>query len=131
MTRSIGSSLSWGFTLLEVVVAMAILSIGLLGVSFMAVTALKSTHTSRNMVSAVTLAQNRLDQFRVDRRLPTEEKDLDARGRPGKGIFNRTADLNPNTGPDYTVITVTVSWKDLRTHQVSLKTIVAENTSSP
>ncbi|MFH1156567.1 MAG: prepilin-type N-terminal cleavage/methylation domain-containing protein [Pseudomonadota bacterium] len=131
MTRGNTSSLSGGFTLLEVVVALAILSIGLLGVSFMAVTALKSIQTSRNMVSAVTLAQNRLDQFRVDRTLPAEEKDLDAWGRSGKGIFTRTADLNPNTDPDYMVINVTVSWEDRKTHQVALKTIVAENPGLP
>lgn len=53
-----------GFTLLEVLVAGAILTIGLLGIAAMMITAIQANSQSRRMSIATNLAQQRIEEMR-------------------------------------------------------------------
>lgn len=53
-----------GFTLIEVVIAMAIISIGMLGTSMLTMQVMKSNRASRQMATATILAQDRLEEIR-------------------------------------------------------------------
>lgn len=53
-----------GFTLLEVLVAMTILTIGLLGIAAMMITAINANGQSRRMTIATNLAQQRIEEMR-------------------------------------------------------------------
>lgn len=120
---------SKGFTLIEVLVALAIFSAGLLAVSFMGVTALKSLVASSDHIAAVNSAQSRLEEYRSGiAGLPAPA------GRLGSGLddgetigkFNRTVTATTFNNPDYTIVGVTVSWGPDAVHQVTLKTILAQ-----
>ena len=54
-----------GFTLLEVLIALAIFSVGLLAVNAMTTRVIKSNYQSRNLTTAVDLAQNKLDALKA------------------------------------------------------------------
>jgi len=60
---------SKGFTLLEVLISMIILSIGLLGLLGLQSTSLKFTHSSYQRTQATSLAYSILDRIRTNRKL--------------------------------------------------------------
>jgi prepilin-type N-terminal cleavage/methylation domain-containing protein len=122
-----------GFTLLEVLFALAIFSIGLLAVNAMTTMVIKSNYMSKNLTTAVHLAQNKLDALKagayddVDNAELPDEIDLDAQEVAGAGIFDRSVTVTPpSTALDYKNVEVTVSWSDPDLRKVRMKTIIAQ-----
>jgi type IV pilus modification protein PilV len=121
-----------GFTLLEVLFALVIFSIGLLAVNAMTTMVIKSNYMSKNLTTAVHLAQNKLDALNagqyadVDNAGLPDELDLDAQEVAGAGIFNRSVTVTTSTDPDYKTVEVIVSWSDPDLRQVRMKTIIAQ-----
>lgn len=56
---------SAGFTILEVLIAMLLLSIMMIGMAAMQVTVLRTSASSRQMTMATQIAQSRLEEFRT------------------------------------------------------------------
>lgn len=63
-----------GFTLIEVMIAMLVLSIGILGVAIMQVTAIKGNSFSIGLTEAATFAENKMEELAV---LAYDDVDLD------------------------------------------------------
>jgi len=115
-----------GFTLLEVILAMSILSVGLLAVCSMVHMVMNSNSKSKNLTTAVNLAQNKVDDLKITPYasiVDSTENDLDENGTAGSGIFDRAVSVTTNTNPNYKTVVVTVSWK---TRQMVLRTIIAQ-----
>jgi prepilin-type N-terminal cleavage/methylation domain-containing protein len=68
-----------GFTLLEVIIAMAILSIGLLAVGYMQITAIDSNSTGNRITEGTSLAQDKLEELITHR---MTHSDLNETGNP-------------------------------------------------
>lgn len=118
-----------GFTLLEVLFALAIFSIGLLAVNAMTTMTIKSNYMSKNLTTAVHLAQNKLDELKAGSYASvtdTSDTGLDSQENPGAGIFNRSVTVTPHASPDYKTVEVIVSWSDPDLRQVAMQTIIAE-----
>lgn len=78
-----------GFTLIEVMIAMAVFAIGMLAVGSMQIAATKGNTSSGKMTSAVTIAQNQMEQLiSLAYDDPSNLNDTDGDG---------TAGLNSNT----------------------------------
>ena len=125
-----------GFTLLEILVAMVVLSLGLLGTTSLTLTILRSNTFSNKVTTATTLVQDQLEDIR----------------RAGfAAAASRTEDYgsipNPNANTDYSsyqrvttvtstpaapatpvmkTVTVTVSWRGVSARSVTLMTILAQ-----
>ena len=110
-----------GFTLLEVLVSVTILTIGLLGIAGMQLSAIRGNATARNMTEGVTWAQDRLEELlsleyddslldddNADLGGPTVYNDTNA---PAGFTINWEVDEN-NPVANCKQITVTVSWQD-------------------
>ncbi|MBW2034774.1 MAG: prepilin-type N-terminal cleavage/methylation domain-containing protein [Deltaproteobacteria bacterium] len=52
-----------GFTLMEVIIAMAILSVGLLAIGYMQITAIDTNSTGNRITEGTTLAQDKLEEL--------------------------------------------------------------------
>jgi type IV pilus modification protein PilV len=118
-----------GFTLLEVLFALAIFSIGLLAVNAMTTMTIKSNYMSKNLTTAVHLAQNKLDALKAGSYasvVDSSESGLDSQETAGAGIFNRSVAVTTSANPNYKTVEVVVSWSDPDLRQVAMKTIVAE-----
>ena len=117
-----------GFTLLEVIVAVSILTFGLLAVASMQLTAIHGNYNASNITEATTVAQDRLEDL-IGR--PYGDPLLN----PGSGL----SDPTPPSPPGYTItydvvdnnpitntrlITVTVQWQDKGVQKSSVLTCV-------
>ena len=117
-----------GFSLIEVMIAMAILSIGLLGLAGLQGTAINGNYHGNTITQATVLAQYTIEQIRntdydsiiVDN-FPLTQNNVDA------SIYDRAILIEPDLPlEELKRITVTVSWRKQNRHQVVLRTIVSD-----
>ena len=119
-----------GFTLLEVLIAITIFSIGLLGVATMQISAIRGNRMGYEVIQATYLAQTQIDTLR-DSNIATliaggpfddPNNPIDETGANG-GIFNRSWVITNRTANSRDV-SVTVTWpQGIDNRQVVLSTI--------
>lgn len=113
-----------GFTLLEVMVVLALGVVGLLGVTAVSVSATRAHVNSRSFTEATLLAQDQLERLRY---VPyaalndTMEPSVSPIGSPMGGTYRRqtTVETLDNTKR----ITVNVSWYDRFTRTVTMNAL--------
>ncbi len=119
-----------GSTLNEVLVAMNIVVVGILGYSVSTVSVIRGNSANSHYAVAVNLAQDKMEQLKAQKNLAhtnncpaSGERGITATGGAG-GIFNRCwAVSDSSLGSKLRQITVTVSW-DVRGHQeITLTTL--------
>lgn len=120
-----------GFTLIEVLVAMSIFAIAVLGLAVGATSVMRANQTGLYTTIATNLAQDRLEELKS--RTPANinttgspENNITVSGVPVK--FNRswtvTSPCNGVTG--LTCIDVTVSWADYTSHTLTVSSAVKQ-----
>lgn len=117
-----------GFTLLELTIAIAVLSVGLLAVASMVHMVIHSNRMSRNLTTATNLIQSKIDELRVGDYADIadeDEYDLDEDEVAGNGIFDRAVSVTENFTPAVKIIEVSVSWSDQNPRNVSMRTMIA------
>lgn len=132
-----------GFSMLEVMIALSILAVGIIGVMATQITAMKLSGDSRVKTQAAYLAQQQIETIRAMD--PGDVLDLvDAVGYPNDP--NNPIDPNPNDGQDVTFVrrwvveedtpeagviqvTVEVDWPNRlgATRTVRLRTMIADS----
>ena len=119
-----------GFTIVELLIALSLMFVSLLGMMSLQVIAQRAARQSRAMTEAVALAQDRLE---MTRRLPvigltgSAEAALDEKGQAiASGAYRRTMTVTPTPGGS--LVRVDVSWTDFagKAHAVTLRTIRAQ-----
>ena len=115
-----------GFSLLETLVAISVLSICLLGFSTGTTAILRANQQNNNLTAAAMLAQDKLEELKVVPTLPASgtETGLDADGAAG-GIFDRAWTITPNYAAvaNLTQIGVTLTWTDHTAHTLLVATV--------
>jgi len=107
-----------GFTIVEVMIAIAIFSVGILAAATMQVSAIRGNQTGNEITQATFLAQDMLEQLKNSSDISTV-----ADGNDVDGIYNRSWTLTAAGGFAQTA-TVSVSWTNRgRNHNVALTTI--------
>ncbi len=111
-----------GFTLIEVMVALALLSVVMLGLVALQVVVINANAGARQMSAASALAQDRMEQLTgVATPVAGVEPNLNERGQPATTgvLFTRTTSVS--TGPlGERVFQVRVDWsEDGRAHSVT------------
>jgi len=117
-----------GFTLVEMVIAMGLFAIGILGLCLMSSGLMENNTSARNRAGATQLARNKLEalfQDKYDEIADSIEENLDGAGVSGGGVFRREVTVEENGAPVCKEVTVTVSWQVKGAHRVVLKTVVA------
>ncbi len=114
-----------GFSLIEVMIAMAILAIGLLGLAGLQGTAINGNRHGNTISQATILAQETLEQIRN-----ADYDDITTTNFPASAAvdnFDRAILIEDDTPlNELKRVTVTVSWRKLRQQQVVLRTIVSD-----
>jgi prepilin-type N-terminal cleavage/methylation domain-containing protein len=109
-----------GFTILEVLIAISILTIGLLAVGQMQIMDIKWNYFSGNTTAALTLAEEKMEDLLgsgYSTVVAADETNVN-------GIYHRITNVVDSTPPQPTfkTVTVTVGWDNDR-HQVSISCI--------
>ena len=111
-----------GFTLLEFLVAVLILSIGLLGMGTLTGSMMNFNRVAFKSTKAVTLAQDKMEELKG-----TSYASLSG-GNDSESIYTRTWTVAADTpDDDMTTVTVTVTWTSAGdSKEIELKSIVAK-----
>ncbi len=109
-----------GFTLIEILIAISLLSIVMLGLALMATAAVQQGDFIKNRTIGITLARDKIDVLkRLALSTPlssannNSETDIDAYGVEGQGIFTRTVAITGGPG-QLTTLNVTLNWTDYK-----------------
>ena len=117
-----------GFTLIEIMIAIAIIAIGIFGVMSLIITVMKGNTLSKRVTTATTIAQDKMEDFK---RMDYVDV-LDAFGTNTNydTEYYLEATVVPDTpATDTKTIEVKVYWDPATTasgHKVELKTIIAQ-----
>ena len=120
-----------GFTFNEVLLAMNVIVIGILGYSAGTGNLIRWNSGSRDYTVAVNLAQDKLEQIKAQKNWTdvnncpaSGDHDIAATGEPG-GQYNRCWVIADSPlGAELKEITVTVSWPGRESRQVTLATLI-------
>ena len=112
---------SQGFSLIEVLVALVVLSVGLLSVGGLMMTSIKTNAYGNHFTQATALAQAKMEEFRSIRPLAGEGSD---QVMSVNGVrYARNWSIVSNG--EMRFITVTVAWVDKTNHSIQLSTIAS------
>jgi len=124
-SRAIGEK---GFTLLEVIVAISILTFGLLAVASMQMTAIRGNYNASNITEATTVAQDRLEDLMgllYSDPLLAPGNGLSDPAPPSPSGYTITYDVSDNNPMTNTrLITMTVQWQDKGVQKQTVLTCV-------
>lgn len=120
-----------GFTFNEVLVALNISVIAVLGYSVSSVNVIRGQTANDSFTVALHLAQDKIEQLKSqtdltnDDRCPQSgDRGISALGTPG-GIFDRCWKITGSSlGADLKQVDVRVSWRDYQSREVTLSTLV-------
>lgn len=116
---------SKGFSLIEVLIALVILSIALLGLAGLMVTTTRGNSYGSHMTEATTFAQDKLEELRASQwsAIPLGNNSDQRIGSTG---INYTRSWNVAQNGSLRTITTTISWNDRTNHQISLISVIAQ-----
>jgi prepilin-type N-terminal cleavage/methylation domain-containing protein len=117
-----------GFTLLEVMITLVILSVALLALAGLMVTTARNNASGGHVTEAVTFGQDKLEEFRATRwesLLPTTAGPRADQTQGCTGInYTRTWDIIQNG--NFKTISVAINWNDRINHSIRLVSVAAQ-----
>jgi len=116
-----------GFTLLESMLALAILSIGLLALGRLQISAIWGNALSRDMMTAVSIAEQKIEQLK-NTPFANVQSESSTQVTVANRNFTRQVTVTDSSPlPNTKTVSVLVTWKDkAKTHTVPLTTIIAQ-----
>ena len=104
-----------GFTLIEVMIAILLTALTVIGVIALFRVESRASVFSRRETEAAMLAQDKFEQLRAltppSASTTVTENDLDVQGAAGSGMFDRTSEIT-SLGNELYMVKITVSWDD-------------------
>ena len=114
-----------GFTLIEVLVALVILSFSLLALAGLMVTTTKNNAFGSHMTEAATFAQDKLEELRAIKwENLIDGNNTDQQG--GSTGMNYTRNWNVTTNGSLKTITINVNWNDRTSHSIKLVSVLSQ-----
>lgn len=118
-----------GFTLIELMIALTVLAISLLGTESVIISIARNRASARKVSVATNLCQAKIEEMRslgYGAIVNSIETNLNEEGSSG-GIFSRYVGVSTGPVPRTKVVQVIVFWRDLmRIRSISMRTMVAD-----
>ncbi|RKT47242.1 type IV pilus modification PilV family protein [Thiocapsa rosea] len=124
-----------GFTLIESLIALVVLSLGLFGLMQMQTRVMAETADSKTRTAAVNIAQEKIEELRSESYAAVVSgKDTVQAESGGTAGFTRTWTVKPKIDPPYREVSVTTRWtrpgegsEDQDSSSVTLTTFIAQS----
>ncbi len=114
-----------GFTLVEVLVAIIILSFSLLALAGLMVTTTKNNSFGTNMTEAATFAQDKLEELRAMRWDDISEGPSSDQKSGSTGI-SYTRNWNVAKDDVLKTIAISINWQDRTNHSIKLTSVLSQ-----
>jgi type IV pilus assembly protein PilV len=115
-----------GFTLVESMLTLAIMSMGLLALAGLQITALRGNALSRRMTTAVSIAEQRLEQLK-NTSYTNIQAEAVTQVTASNLQFTRQVTVTNGPLPNTKSVSVLVSWQDqAKTHTLPIATIIGQ-----
>ena len=114
-----------GFTLIEVLVALIILSFSLLALAGLMVTTTKNNSFGNHMTEAATFAQDKLEELRAIKWENLSDGNYTDQQDVLTGI-TYTRNWNVTTNGSLKTITINVNWNDRTPHSIRLVSVLSQ-----
>ncbi len=114
---------SKGFTLIEILIAIVILSVSLLALAALMATTTQNTSFGGHITEAATFAQDQLERLRVTQWAGIVSGNDTAVGATGIA-YDRTWNVVVNG--NVRTVTITITWNDRVNHSISLTSAIAQ-----
>lgn len=114
-----------GFTLIEVLVALIILSFSLLALAGLLVTTTKNNSFGSHMTEAATFAQDKLEELRAMRWEDIPEGTSSDQKSGSTGI-NYERSWNVATNGVLKTITISINWQDRTNHSIKVTSVLSQ-----
>ncbi len=115
-----------GFTLIEVLIAIVILSVGLLGMASLTGSIILSNKLSNDLTTATTLSQDKMEDIRADAYGSVASETKVACSTPYAAFQREVTVVNDSPAAGMKTVTVKVYWGPSDAHNVELKTILSQ-----
>jgi len=115
----------WGFSLIEVLIAVVFLAIGVLAIAGLQVTSVRGNYFSNNLMQATYVAQDRLEFLKNK---PFNSPELQANNYNDGNttvsgiVFNRSYTVVDHAN-GYKTISYTITWNDGVGHHITFSTV--------
>ena len=114
-----------GFTLIEVMITMVVLSIGLVALAGIQISAIKGNSFSRRMTTAVSVAEQTIEQIK-NTQYDNVQSQSSTQVTAANMKFNSQVNVTNTPPTNGKRVEVTVSWSDSgKSHDVRLSTIIS------
>jgi len=114
-----------GFTLIEVLVALVILSISLLAIAGFMFTTTKNNAFGAHMTEATTFAQDKIEELKTSAWENMVSGSDQKRGSTGIN-YSRNWTITESETRDLRAITLIINWSDRFNHSIKLFTVIAQ-----
>jgi prepilin-type N-terminal cleavage/methylation domain-containing protein len=114
-----------GFSLIEVLVALVILSFSLLALAGLMVTTTKNNSFGNHMTEAATFAQDKLEELRAIKWENLNDGNHTDQ-QPGATGIAYTRNWNVTTKDSLKTITISVNWNDRTSHSIRLISVLSQ-----
>jgi type IV pilus assembly protein PilV len=120
-------SLEEGFTLVEIMIALVVLSVGLVALAGLQISAIKGNAFSKRMSTAVSIANTRLEQIK-NTPYANIQSETSIQLTEANMTFTRQVTVTSNTPlPNTKTINVAVTWKDgTKSFTVPISTVISQ-----
>ncbi len=127
MKKTLKKNNDRGFSLLELLVAITVLAIGLLGIAGLQGTTIRRNVSAMRNTEATALIEDKIEEYRNIPYSSISEGLEEETGLGTEGVFTRITNIQNNIPvPGSTkTITVQVSWSDPNPHTFSFQTVVS------
>jgi len=114
---------SEGFTIIEVLIAIIILSVALLALAGLMTTTTKNNSWGAHMTEAATFAQDRLEELRATPWTMITTGSDTRHGATGI-VYTRSWEVVPNTTDTLRTVAITLNWNDRVSHSIRLLSVI-------
>jgi type IV pilus assembly protein PilV len=116
-----------GFTLVELMIALVVLSVGLTALAALQISAIKGNAFSKRMTTAVTIANAKLEQVKNTSYANIQSESSTQVTAANMNFTRQVTVTNDSPAPNTKTVNVTVTWKDgSKSYTVPMLTIISQ-----